>query len=83
MNNEDVDLPIYDFSTHSRDLEKTEHVKCKPIIIFEGLFALHDKRFRELMDVKLFVNTDDDIRLARRIQRDTVERGRSVENIIA
>ena len=67
MNFQDIDLPIYDFSTHSRMANQKEHVDCKPIIIFEGLFTLYDKRFRDLMDVKIFVNTDDDIRLARRI----------------
>ena len=67
INYEDIDLPIYDFSTHSRKVNQFDHVKCQPLIIFEGILALHDKRFRDLMDLKIFVKTDDDIRLARRI----------------
>ena len=67
MRYEDIDLPIYDFSTHQRKPNEFTHVKCKPLIIFEGILAMYDKRFRDLMDLKIFVNTDDDIRLARRI----------------
>lgn len=70
MRYEDVDLPIYDFNTHTRKDGVFEHVKCKPLVIFEGILALHDRRFRDLMDMKVFVLTDDDIRLARRIKRD-------------
>jgi len=82
MKYEDVDLPIYDFNTHTRKAGEYEHVKCQPLVIFEGILALHDRRFRDLMDLKIFVLTDDDIRLARRIKRDS-ERGRTVENVIA
>jgi uridine kinase len=60
-----VQVPIYDFKTHSR-LEKTRHVYGASVVIFEGIFALWDKRILDLMDLKIFVDTDDDIRLARR-----------------
>ena len=67
MRYEDIDLPIYDFATHKRIDGVFTHVKSKKLIIFEGILAFHDKRFRDLMDLKIFVNTDDDIRLSRRI----------------
>lgn len=51
-------------------------------MIFEGIMALYEKRFRDLMDLKIFVLTDDDIRLARRIQRDISERGRTIESVL-
>jgi len=55
---------------------------AQPILIFEGILALYEKRFRDLMDLKIFVMTDDDIRLSRRIQRDLAERGRSIESVL-
>ena len=55
---------------------------AQPIFIFEGILALHEKRFRDLMDLKIFVMTDDDIRLARRLQRDIAERGRTIESVL-
>jgi uridine kinase len=58
-------------------------VKSAPIIIFEGLFAIYEERFRKMMDLKIFVLTPDDIRLSRRIRRDIAERGRSVLDVIA
>jgi len=58
-------------------------IKAAPIVIFEGIMALYEKRFRDLMDLKIFVMTDDDIRLSRRIQRDLDERGRTVEDALA
>ena len=76
-------MPIYDFITHSRKTDEVEHVKCQPLLIFEGIMALYEKRFRNLMDLKIFVLTDDDIRLARRIMRDISDRGRSVEDVLA
>lgn len=80
---EDVDIPIYDFATHRRKVSEFETLKCQPLLIFEGILALYEKRFRDLMDLSIFVLTDDDIRLSRRIQRDTAERGRSVEDVLA
>ncbi|KAG1472858.1 hypothetical protein G6F56_001290 [Rhizopus delemar] len=76
-----VTVPIYNFSTHARE-EKTTTIYGANVIIFEGIFALYDKRIREMMDVKVFVDTDADIQLARRLQRDTLYRGRDVEGIL-
>jgi uridine kinase len=58
-------------------------VVSSPIIIFEGILALYDSRIRDLMDIKIFVLTDDDIRLARRLLRDCSERGRNIEGVLA
>ncbi|EIE82575.1 hypothetical protein RO3G_07280 [Rhizopus delemar RA 99-880] len=76
-----VTVPIYNFSTHARE-EKTTTIYGANVIIFEGIFALYDKRIRDMMDVKVFVDTDADIQLARRLQRDTLYRGRDVEGIL-
>jgi uridine kinase len=62
---------------------ESEILRAQPILIFEGIMSLYEKRFRDLMDLKIFVMTDDDIRLSRRIQRDMAERGRTVEDILA
>ncbi|KAI9261180.1 uridine kinase family-domain-containing protein, partial [Sporodiniella umbellata] len=76
-----VTVPIYNFSTHARE-EKTTTIYGANVVIFEGIFALYDARIREMMDVKVFVDTDADIQLARRLQRDTMYRGRDVEGIL-
>jgi uridine kinase len=64
-NGRKVSIPIYDFVTHSRSSKSIVIDECK-IVIFEGIFALHDPRVMELLDLKIFVDTDDDIRLSRR-----------------
>lgn len=79
---EDVEIPIYDFATHARKEGELEQVQCQPLLIFEGIMALYEKRFRDLMDLKIFVMTDDDIRLSRRIRRDIAERGRTIEDVL-
>lgn len=76
-----VDIPIYDYKKHTRS-NRTFRQEPQDVIIVEGILVLEDERLRELMDIKLFVDTDDDIRIIRRIQRDMVERGRSLESII-
>ncbi|KAJ3330160.1 Uridine-cytidine kinase-like 1, partial [Kappamyces sp. JEL0680] len=76
-----VDVPVYDFATHSR-LKETEKVYGASVIIFEGIFALYDKRVRDLMDMKIFVDTDADVCLGRRLKRDITERGRDVDGIL-
>lgn len=76
-----VDIPIYDYKEHTRS-NRTFRQEPQDVIIVEGILVLEDERLRELMDIKLFVDTDDDIRIIRRIQRDMVERGRSLESII-
>ena len=78
----DVEIPVYDFTTHSRIVGQSEIVKAQPIIIFEGIMSMYEERFRDLMDLKIFVMTDDDIRLARRITRDISERGRTIEQVL-
>lgn len=76
-----VDIPIYDYTRHTRS-DKTFRQEPQDVIIVEGILVLEDERLRDLMDIKLFVDTDDDIRIIRRIKRDMVERGRSLDSII-
>ena len=77
-----VEIPVYDFKTHSR-LPETRHVDPQPVILVEGLLIFADKRLRDLMDMKVFVDTDADLRLSRRLQRDIEERGRSALSVIS
>ena len=77
-----VDKPIYDFKLHTR-LAETEPVPWAPVVVVEGILILADPRVRELLDIKVFVDTDADIRLFRRIRRDMRDRGRSFESIRA
>eukprot|EP00126_Sphaerothecum_destruens_P007053 Sdes_comp19659_c0_seq3m11493 len=77
-----VQVPIYDFNTHQR-LPITRTVYGANVILFEGIMTFVHKELRDLMDLKIFVDTDSDIRLARRLQRDISERGRSVETVLA
>uniref|UniRef100_A0A6N2KZ99 uridine/cytidine kinase n=1 Tax=Salix viminalis TaxID=40686 RepID=A0A6N2KZ99_SALVM len=76
-----VNIPNYDFKTHKR-IGPGCKVNPSDIIILEGILVLHDSRVRDLMNMKIFVDTDSDLRLARRIQRDTVERGRNIQNVL-
>jgi uridine kinase len=76
-----VDIPVYDFSTHSRT-NRTIHVEPQPVIIVEGILIFAEKKLRELFDMKLFVDTDPDIRFIRRLQRDIAERGRTMATVI-
>lgn len=78
---ESVELPLYDFKTHSRRAE-TETVEPRPIVIVEGILIFADSRLLEQMDIKVFVDTPDDLRFIRRLQRDVAERGRTVESVI-
>ena len=77
---EEADVPIYDFAQHKRVGTKT--IQPKPIIIFEGLFAFHNNDLFNMSEMKIFVDTPADKRLARRILRDIKERGREIEDII-
>ncbi len=77
----EVELPIYDFTNHTRTA-KTIHVDACPVILVEGILIFVEPRLRELFDVKLFVDTDPDIRLIRRIERDISERGRTIESVL-
>ncbi len=76
-----VELPVYDFTTHSRTA-RTVHLEPQPVILVEGILIFADAALRPLFDVKLFVDTDADIRFIRRLQRDIAERGRTVESVI-
>ena len=78
---EGVELPVYDFRTHTR-MNETRHVEAKPIVIVEGILIFADPRLLEQMDIKVFVDTPDDIRFIRRLRRDLAERGRTVESVI-
>lgn len=79
---EAVDCPQYDFTVHNRSQEILT-IHPKPVIIIDGILVLEDARLRELMDVKIFVDTDADERLKRRLIRDMKERGRSIESILS
>lgn len=76
-----VDQPVYDYKIHNRS-DKTVHLEPKDVIILEGILILDDEALRNMMDIKVFVDTDDDIRVIRRIRRDMVSRGRTLESII-
>lgn len=78
---EAVEIPIYDFTTHSRT-DLTLRVEPSPVILVEGILIFSDPILRELFDVKIFVDTPPDIRFIRRLQRDIQERERSVESVI-
>jgi uridine kinase len=76
-----VDLPIYDFKTHTRT-DRIEHIAPKPVIMVEGILIFADPDLRRLLDVKIFVDTDSDIRFIRRLERDIKERGRTTEMVV-
>jgi uridine kinase len=78
---EPIELPLYDFKTNSR-LNETRTVAPKPIVIVEGILIFAEPRLLEQMDIKVFVDTPDDIRFIRRLRRDLAERGRTLESVI-
>ena len=78
---EPVELPIYDFRTHTR-LPDTTRINPKPIVIVEGILIFAEPRLLEQMDIKVFVDTPDDIRFIRRLRRDIAERGRTLDSVI-
>ncbi|MFL7791394.1 MAG: uridine kinase [Anaerolineae bacterium] len=75
-----VEIPIYDFTKHMRT-EETRRVEPAPVILVEGILIFVEPKLRALLDVKLYVDTDADVRFIRRLQRDIQERGRSVESV--
>ncbi|MGM0125485.1 uridine kinase [Enterococcus sp. AZ194] len=81
LNYESIEKPVYDYVAHTRS-EVTIIQEPKEVIILEGILILEDERLRDLMDIKLYVDTDDDIRIIRRIKRDMEERGRTLDSII-
>lgn len=76
-----VKKPVYDYVQHTRSQDVID-VEPKDVIIVEGILVLEDERLRDLMDIKLFVDTDSDLRIIRRIQRDIKERGRTADSVI-
>ena len=76
-----VDCPVYDFTVHNRS-DQVIHLVPKSVIMVEGILIFENKALRDLMDIKIFVDTDADIRLCRRIKRDVNKRGRSMESVL-
>ena len=79
-NGQTIERPVYDFVTHSR-LEESVTVEPRPVVIVEGILLFGDPELRELLDIKIYVDTDPDIRVFRRIRRDMEKRGRTFEQI--
>lgn len=81
INGKTIKRPVYDYTIHDRASEEVI-VHPKKVIVVDGILVLENKELRDLMDIKIFVETDDDERLIRRIRRDAIERGRSLESIL-
>ncbi|CAH1850452.1 uridine kinase [Convivina praedatoris] len=81
LRNQAIDVPVYDYEQHTRS-NQTVHVQPTGVIIVDGVLLFNDVNIRNLLDLKVYVDTDDDIRFIRRLQRDTHERGRTVEGVI-
>jgi uridine kinase len=80
-NYQSIELPVYDFKNHTRT-SMTVRIDPQPLILVEGILIFAEPRLRPLFDVKLFVDTDPDIRFIRRLERDIIERGRTTESVI-
>lgn len=78
---EAIDCPVYDFTVHNRS-DETIRITPEKVIIVEGILIFENKQLRDLMDIKIFVDTDADVRLCRRIVRDVRERGRTLESVV-
>ena len=76
-----IDCPVYDFSQHNRS-DETVRIEPRQVIIVEGILIFENEPLRELMDIRIFVDTDADVRLCRRIKRDVNKRGRSLESVL-
>lgn len=76
-----VDCPVYDFTVHNRS-DETIHIVPEPVIIVEGILIFASEELRNLMDIRIFVDTDADVRLCRRIKRDVNKRGRTLESVL-
>ena len=81
-NGEAIDCPVYDFTVHNRSDEVTR-IEPSRIIIVEGILIFENEALRDLMDIRIFVDTDADIRLCRRVKRDVNKRGRSLESVLS
>lgn len=82
QNGNSIEKPVYDFVNHTRSSE-TEVIEPCDVIVLEGLFVLEDERIRSALDIKLFVDTDADIRFIRRLMRDVEERGRTLDSVVS
>ena len=82
MNGETIEKPTYDYTVHNRS-KVTETIKPCDVIVLEGLFVLESESLRELLDMKIFVDTDADLRFIRRMVRDVKERGRSLDSVVS
>ena len=80
-NGEAIDCPVYDFTVHNRS-DETVRIVPKSVIIVEGILIFENEPLRELMDIRIFVDTDADVRLCRRIKRDVNKRGRTLESVL-
>jgi uridine kinase len=78
---ETIEQPIYNFTTHSR-MKETRTISPREFLIIEGILIYAEKKLRDLMEIKIYVDTDDDERLIRRLRRDIIERGRSLDSVI-
>jgi len=76
-----VQAPIYDFTVHARKTDKTVELLPNTIVIIEGLHVLSDEKLREMLNIKVFVDTDPDVRILRRVVRDIEERGRTIQSV--
>ena len=82
LDNNNVKIPVYDYKTHTRKKDEFIELKDAKVIILEGILALYDDKIRELMNMKIFVDTPSDVRLLRRIKRDINKRGRTIESVM-
>ena len=78
---EAIDCPVYDFTIHNRS-DKVQRIEPRSVIIVEGILIFQNRELRDLMDIRIFVDTDADIRLCRRVKRDVNKRGRSLESVL-
>ena len=82
LNNKKVKTPIYNYKEHNREKNKYKTIENVQIILLEGIFSLYDQNIRNLMEIKIFVDTPSDVRILRRIKRDINKRKRTIESII-
>lgn len=78
---QEIDCPVYDFTVHNRS-DKTLRIKPSRVLLIEGILIFQNRALRDLMDIKIFVDTDADVRLLRRLSRDVKERGRSLDSVV-
>ncbi len=81
LDGQSIEIPHYDFANHTRS-EQTTRVSPRRVILIDGILIFYEKALRSMMDIRLFVDTDHDVRLLRRIKRDLVKRGRSLESVL-